>query len=190
MTAFQCAVEYVVLVYFKSLQWMTWKWTCRWWYPNVPIVPVLVTECTDLRKAEILLRALFHRDMVHPWYTRPCHSTRGLPPACMNCMVTLTKVICGGVCFLINTSWYSDMEAVVSSCSPDQEYLIVWCPTDYLLGEFTLLCWQQSTSRLILMNELYSTTATNSLETKYYEALLVAGDFNHAHCNSVLPKYY
>ena len=104
------------------------------------------------------------------------------------------KACAGGVCLLINTSWCSDVTTLARFCSPDLEYLTLKCCPDNLPREFTSVILTAvyippQADMKAALDEI--STATNSLETKYPEALLIeAGDFNQANLKSVLPRYY
>ena len=43
----------------------------------------------------------------------------------------------GGVCFLVNDKWCTDVKVVSSACSPDLEYITIKCRPFYLPREFT-----------------------------------------------------
>eukprot|EP00061_Rhincodon_typus_P015431 g43098.t1 len=110
----------------------------------------------------------------------------------MDCSASLGKARGGGICFLINTSWCSNVATPASCCSFDLEYLTVRCHPYYLLYEFTsaILTAVYTPPHVEVKNapdEVYN--ATNSLETEYPEALfIIAGDFNKANLKNVLPK--
>ncbi|XP_072359770.1 uncharacterized protein [Scyliorhinus torazame] len=100
----------------------------------------------------------------------------------------------GGVCFLINTSWCSDVATLVTHCSPDLEYLTVKCRPDHLPQEFTsaiitAVYIPPEAEVKKALDEL--STAVNKNETEHPEALFImAGDFNQANLKSVLPKFH
>ncbi|KAI3375596.1 hypothetical protein L3Q82_003905 [Scortum barcoo] len=43
----------------------------------------------------------------------------------------------GGVCFMVNNKWCSDVEIISTGCSPDLEHLMIRCRPYYLPREFT-----------------------------------------------------
>ncbi|KAI3356034.1 hypothetical protein L3Q82_017301, partial [Scortum barcoo] len=45
----------------------------------------------------------------------------------------------GGVCFMVNNKWCSDVEIISMGCSPDLEHLMIRCRPYYLPREFTLV---------------------------------------------------
>ncbi|XP_078255867.1 uncharacterized protein LOC144593736 isoform X2 [Rhinoraja longicauda] len=140
-------------------------------------------------------------------YSLLCLTETWLTPASLNCTIqpegfslhrmdrtaSTGKVNGGGVCFLINSTWCSDVVVLETSCSPALEYLTVKCHPYYLLQEFTSVILiavhipPQADVKLALEG-LH--TVINSLETKYPKALLIiAGNFNQANLTSVLPNY-
>eukprot|EP00061_Rhincodon_typus_P010038 g34010.t1 len=106
----------------------------------------------------------------------------------MDHKVSSSKAKGSAVCFLINTSWCSDVAALASHFSPDLEYLTVKCHPYNLLQEFTSAIL---IAAYIPPHPYVIYTATNTLETKFPEALfLVAEDFNQTNLKRVLPKYH
>eukprot|EP00061_Rhincodon_typus_P017629 g46402.t1 len=55
----------------------------------------------------------------------------------MDCMASLDKTKGDGVCFLINTSWCSDVATLASHCCLDLEYFTVKCHPYYLPREYS-----------------------------------------------------
>lgn len=43
----------------------------------------------------------------------------------------------GGVCFMVNNNWCSDMGVISSDCSPHLEHLMIGCRPFFLPREFT-----------------------------------------------------
>lgn len=136
-----------------------------------------------------------------------CFTETWLTPALLNCALqpegfslhrmdrtaSSGKDEGGGVCFLINSTWCSDVVVLATSCSPALEYLAVKCHPHHLLQEFTSVILTavhiplQADVKLAL-EELRA--VVNSFETKYPRALcIIAGNFNQANLTSVLPNY-
>eukprot|EP00061_Rhincodon_typus_P012941 g39007.t1 len=113
---------------------------------------------------------------------------------CMDHTASLGKVKGSGVCFLINTSWCSDIATLANHCSPEQEYLKVKCRPYFLPQEFTsaVLTAVYIPPHADVKNALDKIyTTTNPLQTKFPKALfIVAGDFNQANLKQVLSKYH
>ncbi|KAI3376099.1 hypothetical protein L3Q82_016628, partial [Scortum barcoo] len=79
----------------------------------------------------------------------------------------------GGVCFMVNNKWCSDVEIISTGCSPDLEHLMIRCRPYYLPWEFTSIV-------------MTAVTETSRPEA----AFIVAGDFNSANLRKVLPRYH
>eukprot|EP00061_Rhincodon_typus_P012713 g38615.t1 len=112
----------------------------------------------------------------------------------MDCMTSSGKGKGGGVCFLINTLWCSDMVTLASHCTLDLEYLTVKCHPYYLLREFTSAILSAvyippHADVKSVLDEIYTTP--NTLEPKFPKALfLVASDFNQANLKEALSMYH
>ncbi|XP_059805435.1 uncharacterized protein LOC132380556 isoform X1 [Hypanus sabinus] len=100
----------------------------------------------------------------------------------------------GGVCFLINSSWCSDVKVLASASTANLEYLTVKCRPFYLPREFTVTILTAAyippqTDTKPALDSLCA--VINSFERRYPEALfIIAGHFNHADFRSVSPHYY
>eukprot|EP00061_Rhincodon_typus_P006653 g27516.t1 len=93
---------------------------------------------------------------------------------------SLDKVKGEGTCFLINTSWCSDVATLPIHCCPDPEYLSVKCCPCYIPPHVDV----KNALDLIY-------TGTNTLETKFPESLfIVASNFKQANHKQVMPKYH
>eukprot|EP00061_Rhincodon_typus_P008193 g30599.t1 len=97
----------------------------------------------------------------------------------------------GGLRFLINTSWCSDIVTLASPRSPDLEYQTIKCRPYSLPREitFTILIAVDILPHADVKNGLHKIyTATNTLEMEFPKALLiVTGDFNQL--KKALSKY-
>ena len=100
----------------------------------------------------------------------------------------------GGVCFMINNNWCSDVEIISSDCSPSLEHIMIRCRPFYLPREFTSVVLTAvyvpaHADNNTALEELYG--VIERTETSRPEAaFIVAGDFNSANMKKVLPKYY
>ena len=102
----------------------------------------------------------------------------------------------GGVCFLINNAWCDrrNVHFIESFCSPDLEYLIVFCRPAWLPREVMGLCLAavyippQADSDLALgkLHEAISKQMTARPEA----ALIVAGDFNRNNLRTYCPTLF
>ncbi|KAI3358270.1 hypothetical protein L3Q82_003267 [Scortum barcoo] len=102
----------------------------------------------------------------------------------------------GGVCFMVNNKWCSDVEIISTGCSLDLEHLMIRCRPYYLPREFTSGCHDSSVCSATrrhhnkAMDELFG--VIDRTETSRPEAaFIVAGDFNNsANLRKVLPRYH
>ncbi|KAI3363529.1 hypothetical protein L3Q82_012135 [Scortum barcoo] len=100
----------------------------------------------------------------------------------------------GGVCFMVNNKWCSDVEIISTGCSPDLEHLMIRCRPYYLPREFTSVVMTAvyvppHADNNKAMDELFG--VINRTETSRPEAaFIVAGDFNSANLRKVLPRYH
>ncbi|XP_036439332.1 uncharacterized protein LOC118816846 [Colossoma macropomum] len=102
----------------------------------------------------------------------------------------------GGVCFLINNAWCDrrNVHFIESFCSPDLEFLTVFCRPAWLPREIMGLCLAavytppQADSDLALgkLHEAISKQMTARLEA----ALIVAGDFNRNNLRTYCPTLF
>ena len=98
----------------------------------------------------------------------------------------------GGVCFMINDSWYNhnNIQELKSFCSPDLEFLTIKCRLYHLLRQFssvivTAVYIPPQADTTTALKELHWTLC--KLETIYPEAaFIVAGDFNKANLRTRL----
>ena len=100
----------------------------------------------------------------------------------------------GGVCFMINNNWCSDVEIISSDCSPSLEHIMIRCRPFYLPREFTSVVLTAvyvpaHADNNTALEELYG--VIDRTETSRPEAaFIVAGDFNNAKLRKVLPRYH
>ena len=100
----------------------------------------------------------------------------------------------GGVCFMINNKWCSDVGVISKGCSPHLEYLMIACRPYYLPREFTSVVitgvyippHADSTQALDELYGIIDRTETSRPEA----AFIVAGDFNNTNLRKVLPKFH
>ena len=100
----------------------------------------------------------------------------------------------GGVCFLENNKWCSDVRIISSGCTPDLEHITIKCRPFYLPREFSSVI----ISTVYIHPKADTDQALNSLceiiskyENSDPEALsIITGDFNQANLRSVLPNYH
>lgn len=136
-----------------------------------------------------MLCVLLHRDLANTGYPGQGHTTRWLFSS-----PTSGKAKGGGVCFLINNSWCTDVEVISRACSPALEHLTIKCRPFYSPREFqsvllTAVYIPPQAKAAVALEELYTTIS--GYEDKYPQAVSIAvGDFNHCSLKSVLPKYY
>ena len=100
----------------------------------------------------------------------------------------------GGVCFLVNTRWCTDVKVLSSACTPDVEFLTIQCRPFYLPREMSCLTLiavyihpaaNVPTALRLLADEI------NACETSCPDGtVIVAGDFNKANLKKELPKLY
>ena len=99
----------------------------------------------------------------------------------------------GGVCFLINNNWCTDIRIISSGCTPDMEYLTIKCRPFYLPREFSSVtltsayihpradtCTDVALTGLSEVISNYENADSGTLSK-------VAGDFNKANSSSTLP---
>ncbi|KAI3368225.1 hypothetical protein L3Q82_007816 [Scortum barcoo] len=87
----------------------------------------------------------------------------------------------GGVCFMVNNKWCSDVEIISTGCSPDLEHLMIRCRPYYLPREFTSVVM---TAVYVLphadnnkaMDELFG--VIDRTETSRLEAAFIDRDIN------------
>eukprot|EP00061_Rhincodon_typus_P009996 g33924.t1 len=133
---------------------------------------------------EKLLCALLHRDLAHPAIPDRALQADGFSIHHMDCMVSSGKAKDSQVCFLINTSWCSDVVTLESHCSPDLKYLPVKCcpyslPRESTSATLTAVYILSHVDEKNALDGIYTTAKT--LETKFPESLfIVASDFNQA----------
>ncbi|KAI3352143.1 hypothetical protein L3Q82_020948 [Scortum barcoo] len=82
------------------------------------------------------------------WFSQRLGSTPSIPDSAIvpegalhftdrNGQVHSGKSKGGGVCFMVNIKWCSDVEIISTGCSPDLEHLMIRCRPYYLPREFT-----------------------------------------------------
>lgn len=100
----------------------------------------------------------------------------------------------GGLCIYVNKAWCTDTASIESHCSANLEFLMVKCRPFYLPREFTSTVVTATyvppdANAKQAMKELHA--AISKQQTLHPEAaFIVAGDFNHASLNTVLPKFH
>ncbi|KAI3362516.1 hypothetical protein L3Q82_012829 [Scortum barcoo] len=102
----------------------------------------------------------------------------------------------GGVCFMVNNKWCSDVEIISSGCSPDLEHLMIRCRPYYLPREFTSVVMTAvyippHADNKEAMDELFGVIdRTEMSRPEASRVYHVAGDFNSANLRKVLPRYH
>ena len=99
----------------------------------------------------------------------------------------------GGVCFLINDKWCTDVRIISQGTSPDLEHLTIKCRPFYLPREFSSV----TLTAVYIHPRADTTTAIDSLRdiiSKYENSdpgtlSIVSGDFNQANLRSSLPEF-
>ena len=99
----------------------------------------------------------------------------------------------GGVCFLVNNKWCTDVRIISSACTLDLEYITIKCRPFYLPREFNSVIL----STVYIHPKSDTVSALNGLAevvTSYENSdpgalSIVCGDFNQANLRSVLPNY-
>ena len=100
----------------------------------------------------------------------------------------------GGVSFMINSRWGSDVVVLSTRCSTDLELLTIKVRPFYLPREFssviiTAVYIPPQADKTCALDDLYG--VINGLEDAHPEAVsIVVGDFNRANMRKVLPKYH
>lgn len=107
---------------------------------------------------------------------------------------TTGKAKGGGLCFLVNNSWCTDVEVISRGCSPVLDHLAIKCRLFYSQRELssvllTAVYIPPQVRATEALEELY--TVISGFEDKYPQAAsIVAGDFNHCNLKAILPKYH
>ncbi|XP_077990622.1 uncharacterized protein LOC144444944 [Glandiceps talaboti] len=104
------------------------------------------------------------------------------------------KVKGGGVCFMINNAWYTDVKILQQSCSPELESLTIKCRPLYLPREFssiilTAVYIPPRANTVSAINQL-SDIITRSENLNPGSFSIITGDFNRANLRKDMPKYY
>ena len=100
----------------------------------------------------------------------------------------------GGVCFLVNTRWCSDVKVISRACFPDVEFLTIQCRPFYLPREMSsvtlVAAYIHPTANLPTALGLLADEITKCENTRPDSTVIVAGDFNKANLKKVMPKLY
>ena len=99
----------------------------------------------------------------------------------------------GGVCFLINDNWCTNVQTISKGCTKDLEHLTIKCRPFYLPREFTSI----TLTSVYIHPNADTKTALNELRSVIYESeskypdsvSIILGDFNQANLKTVLPNY-
>lgn len=99
----------------------------------------------------------------------------------------------GGVSFLVNDRWCTNITTIYRSCSPELEALIIQCRPFYLPREFASIILVA----VYIPPQAVATSAIEQLSAQVTElerahpdsVLLLMGDFNHVNLNKSLPRY-
>ena len=102
------------------------------------------------------------------------------------------KTCGGGVCFLVNKAWCTDVKVISSTCSPDLETLTIKCRPYYLPRDFgSVVLTAVYIHPRADIDSAISTLSdlVTGFENSHTDCLsIVAGDFNRAFLKSHLPK--
>ena len=99
----------------------------------------------------------------------------------------------GGVCFLVNKRWCSDVRIVSRGCTTDLEYLTIKCRPHYLPREFSSVTMTavyihpaaDTTVALGHLSDIISDYENHDPDT----LSVVYGDFNSANLRTVMPNF-
>ena len=99
----------------------------------------------------------------------------------------------GGVCFLVNDRWCTDVRIISQGCTADLEHLTIKCRPFYLPREFSSVTLTSAyihpradvDSALGALCDVISDCENRDPDTMS----IVAGDFNQASLSTVLPNY-
>ena len=98
------------------------------------------------------------------------------------------------MCIMINNNWCTYVGIIYSDCSPHFEHLMITCRAFHLPREFTCMVITAvyippHTDNNTTLDQLFG--LVDRTETSRPEAgFIVAGDFNTANMNKVLPRYF
>ena len=100
----------------------------------------------------------------------------------------------GGVCVYVKDTWCTDAKSIGSLCCPDVEFVMIqlrpfWLPREFSAVIFIGVYIHPRASIDTALNELHK--AISEKETAQPECVfVVAGDFNKAYLEKVLPKFH
>ena len=100
----------------------------------------------------------------------------------------------GGVCFLINDNWCTNVKIISDGCTPDLEYITLKCRPFYLPREFSSVTITTAYIHPRADTEKALDTLNNVI-TNYENSdpntlSIILGDFNQANLRSALPNYH
>ena len=110
------------------------------------------------------------------------------------CPVKSGKQVGGGICFLVNSRWCSDIKLVSQSCSSLLETLVLDCRPFYSPREFHSVVLvgvyvDPSAPLKDVLPQLH-TVLTQTENAFPNSSIIISGDFNHVNLRKVSPNYY